>query len=115
MGDFYYESVESVRADAARFGVPASAVTGPSFFLGYTAGDSSPVRVTVSNGTGRASAAAVGELAITTAHELYGHAAPATQGKPWQHEKTYPMGTVNRQIEEIERRTRKLYEPQKQF
>jgi RHS repeat-associated protein len=110
-GDFLFESVETLRAEIVKFGLPASAITGPNSYLGQTSENRSSIRVTLSDGSGRASSAPSVEHAVTTAHELYGHALPRAQGKPWQHEQSNSsQRPVNQHIGIVESRTRRLYD-----
>ena len=53
--------------------------------------------------------APMSQLAITTAHEIYGHALPLIFGQPWRHERTYSKGAVNQRVADIEKRTRELH------
>jgi hypothetical protein len=69
-------------------------------------------RVVLSDGTGDTSDAPQSDQAAVTAHELYGHALPGIQGKPWKHEYNEPPkepGPVDTRIKQIEERTRNLY------
>ena len=75
-------------------------------YLGYTAATESGARVTLSDGAGSAIAPPV-EHAVATAHELYLHALPLLQGKPWRHENG--SGPINSARPGIEARTRRLY------
>jgi hypothetical protein len=71
-------------------------------------------RVIIPDGTGQTSRASQAEFASWTAHELYGHALPGSQGKPYKHEYTDPPGPVGAHIKQIEERTMRLYQPPKQ-
>jgi hypothetical protein len=108
---FDYRSVGELRAEVATFGVAASTVTGPKLFLGVTDKTTGGVRVTLSDGSGRAATAPTVQHAVTAAHEMYGRGLLMLQGKSGQHEPTYPKGPVNQRILAIEKRTEKLYEP----
>jgi RHS repeat-associated protein len=70
------------------------------------------VRVVISDGTGGATDEPVSRLAMTTAHELYGHGLPAMKGLPWKHDDGGPVDT--RIYKQIEPRTEQLYKPQPQ-
>jgi RHS repeat-associated protein len=76
---------------------------------GYTqSADQSPsgnIRVTVPDGTGSTSTEPTADLARATAHELYGHALPLSQGKPWKHD---DGGPVDKNIKKIEDHTMDL-------
>jgi hypothetical protein len=69
------------------------------------------VLVTISDGTGKAATAPGEELAVTTAHEMYGHGLLQLQGKAWEHD---DHGPVDAAILTIEKNTRKTYEKNQQ-
>ncbi len=102
---FTYETAE---ATFQKYGVE---VDGPSFNLGLTLeaemSESGHTTVTVSDGTGEAATAPKSELKITMAHELYGHALPEVQGRPWLHD---GGGPVDENIIAIKERTKKVKE-----
>jgi RHS repeat-associated protein len=111
--DFFYQSAKAYAAEMKSLGVtidPKNAIA--QLFLGYT-GDAKQgatgmnVLVTISDGTGKAATAPGEELAVTTAHEMYGHGLLQLQGKPWEHDN---HGPVDATILDIENRTRKNYE-----
>jgi hypothetical protein len=81
----------------------AQTIKDPEFFLGYTLTPSeSPsgnVRVLITDRTGKASNTPEVEAVVTTGHELYGHALPQIQGKPYQHDDRGPVDTQHKQIE----------------
>jgi RHS repeat-associated protein len=111
--EFEFQSAESVRADLKRFGIDDPTARAEGFFGQTTRTGSSTVRVTLSNGRGKTATMDRGVRATVAAHEMYGHALPLMQGLPWEHEVTYPRGSVNERIGEIERRTEGLYVPTK--
>ena len=49
------------------------------------------IRVTMSDGTGRATGITDDIMAKTAAHELYGHALLQAQGKSWKHDDGGPV------------------------
>ena len=106
---FDHTSTEAMKAEVARLGGDPAGVTQGFSFLGYTPETGSRAAVVLSDGTGRAKTATAVELAVTTAHELYGHALPRLKGRPWKHEFTTPPGLVDHQILDIESRTTKIY------
>ncbi len=108
--NFEYKSVEQVRQEVQKAGGDPSQITFPELYLGYTQkpseSPSGDFRVIVSDATGEAANAPESELAVTTAHELYGHALPGAEGKAWEHDNG---GPVDHQIKNIEDHTRSLY------
>jgi RHS repeat-associated protein len=106
---FEYQSVTAQQAVVTAAGFDASSITTPSVYDGYTqTAEQSPsgnIRVTVADGTGATSTEPAADLASTTAHELYGHALPNAQGKPYEHDNG---GPVDQNIEKIENATRHL-------
>lgn len=110
---FEYQSVAAQQAVVTAAGGDASSITTPSVYDGYTQtaaqSPSGNIRVTVADGTGATSTEPAAGLASTTAHELYGHALPNAQGKPYQHDNG---GPVDQSIKKIEDHTKKLNQPQ---
>jgi hypothetical protein len=108
--NFEYKSVGQVRQEVQKAGGDPSQITFPELYLGYTQkpseSPSGDFRVIVSDATGEAANAPESELAVTTAHELYGHALPGAEGKAWEHDNG---GPVDHQIKNIEDHTRSLY------
>jgi len=80
-------------------------------FLGvFQTPDQSPSgngRITISDATGPAATVPQVERAITTAHELFGHALLFLRGTAFKHD---DKGPVDGYIQRIEDRTRALYE-----
>jgi hypothetical protein len=124
---FFYdtkaEQVKEVRENLQKLGASEDEIKEaiseisdkPNISDGRTLGaDESPsgnIRVTIADGTGRTSDEPTSRLAMTTAHELYGHAYLAQQGKPWTHDDGGPVDT---RIRNIETRTERLYQPKPQ-
>ena len=63
------------------------------------------LRVVISDGTGGAADAPMVELAVTSAHEIYGHGLRYMQGRAWEHDKGGPVSTHLKQIESRTYRT----------
>lgn len=113
---FMYQSITDQQAVVRAAGDESSLILEPSLYDGYTqTASESPsgnIRVTVADGTGATSTKPAAELAAATAHELYGHALPNAQGKPFQHEVKNgvydPNGAVNKKIKGIEKHTKEL-------
>jgi hypothetical protein len=98
--EFYFASADQI---SRQYGVRVDI---NDLFLGKTdppGGSGSNITVTLSDATGAASSVPPGEMAVTTAHELYGHALPLAEGKPWKHD---DGGSVDMRIREIHSRTR---------
>jgi hypothetical protein len=110
---FMYESVADQQAKLKAQGDDPSAITMPTIYDGFTqTADMSPsgnVRVTIADGTGATATEPAADLAATTAHELYGHALPNVQGKPYEHDNG---GSVDTNIKKIEEHTKELTKPQ---
>ena len=91
----------------------ANQITIPSLLLGNTlAPDESStgnLRIEISDQTGPASTAPDSQMAVTTAHEMYGHGLLSMQGKPWEHDNG---GPVDKHIHEIHERTKRNYPEQ---
>jgi RHS repeat-associated protein len=110
---FEYESVKQIVADlkSKGYNVDPKGVI-PTIFLGKTDGKgetaSGIARVILSDGTGKAAGAPIVEHAITSAHEIYGHALLDLRNMPWLHDG--PGKPVDTRIKQIEDRTRRLYE-----
>ena len=122
VGEFSYQSVEAARKetvdaliksgmspqDAAEV---SKAINIPTLFLGktFTPGESASgnLLILVSDGTGAASTAPLGQLVETMGHELYGHGTPYIQGKPFQHD---DGGPVDAHIVQVEKRTKANFE-----
>jgi RHS repeat-associated protein len=109
--NFEYKSVGQLKQEVQKAGGDASQITFPELYLGYTQSPSeSPsgdFRVIISDATGEAAKAPESELAVTTAHEFYGHALLGAEGKAWEHDSG---GPVDHQIKTIEDHTRSLYQ-----
>jgi RHS repeat-associated protein len=110
---FEYASVNQIVADLKAQGIsidPKSIIA--TSFLGYTFSAnetaSGNALVVLSDRTGKASTAPWEELAITTAHEIYGHGLLQLQGRAWMHDNGAP---VDQDIRNIEQHTREVYEP----
>jgi RHS repeat-associated protein len=108
--EFEFESAAAINAEMKRRGI-AVQVTRDSKYLGHVL-TSEGLRVMLSDGSGRASTAPIVEHAVTTAHELYGHALLHMRGQPWEHDqRDGKPGPVDRHIIGVEDRTRRLYVP----
>jgi RHS repeat-associated protein len=114
--DFSYKSEEEVKAETIKLLTKdmgeqaakdaASQIKGPEGLYGNTlTPDQSPsghLRVELSDQTGPASTMPDSQMAVTTAHEMYGHGLPFMQGKPYQHD---DGGPVDKHISDIQKRT----------
>jgi RHS repeat-associated protein len=99
-GEFEFMSREETQR---QFGVDPGIDTS---FLGHTSDadrSTGTIRVSLSDGTGKAATAPEREHVVTTAHELLGHALLQAQGKSWIHDSG---GPVDRKLLEIEERAK---------
>jgi len=107
--DFFYQSVmDQVNALAPSIGFKEAMtlVTHPSFYLGATLSPSESAsggwEIILPNKLGAARSAPHCQMAVTTAHELYGHVLLGVSGRPWKHD---DGGPVDNQTKVIEQRT----------
>ena len=121
--DFMYETVEAQRADTLQKLTPmmgeevarevANQITIPSLFLGNTFAPSESstgnLRIELSDQTGAAATAPDSQMAVTTAHEMYGHGLRYMEGRTWQHDNG---GLVDKNIIRVERRTQRNFPEQ---
>lgn len=111
---FSYESVAAQQGALTAAGVDTSGMTLiPNVYDGYTQtaaqSPSGNIRVTLADGTGATSTEPASAFAPTAAHELYGHALPNAQGKPFEHDNG---GPVDKNIRKIEDHTKQINQPQ---
>ena len=118
--EFSYQSVEAQRSELIQNVTPtlgkemaedaARQITIPSAFDGntLTPAESSTgnLRVELSDQTGAAATEPDSQMAVTTAHEMYGHALGYMEGKPFQHD---DHGPVDHRIHQIEERTKRNF------
>ena len=112
--EFFFQSREELITEMApHFGGPEGAareIAGPSLMLGIfnppEESGSGNAEVIISNRSGAASTAPIGQISATMAHELLGHALRWSRGQPWRHDHG---GNVDRAILEIQERTSRMY------
>jgi RHS repeat-associated protein len=107
---FSYESVADQTKALQAQGIDTSGMTFiPNVYDGYTQtaaqSPSGNVRVTLADGQGATSTEPAADLSSVAAHEIYGHAVPMVQGKPYGHD---DGGPVDKAIKKIEDHTKEL-------
>lgn len=113
VGKVVYKSEETVRKETtdalikAGFtraqAAEAAKDTIATIFDGFTTATTDGARVLVANGKDGTAGEPEEKLVEAMAHELYGHAAPLIQGKPWEHD---DGGPVDANIIKIHARTK---------
>src|SRR5437879_482180 len=115
--EFFFQSAAAYAAELKSKGITIDSKSAiDQLFLGKTdiatqTASGKNVLVTISDAMGKAATAPGVELAVTTAHEMYGHGLLQLQVRPWEHDN---HGPVDAAIVTIEQNTRKTYEKNQQ-